>query len=223
MNKLPKLLILLIFLGLGFIGEKTATVSAQESSISGETTSLDGTLYTNELFDLSISKPEGWYAQSTQELLQMQQLGASLISGDNQNLQATLKESLKTSLPLFSFYQYPLGSPTPSNANIAGVAENISLYPGIKQGCDYLYHAKQIIAQSQFRIEFADECLTKNVNNSEFGYFNASINLGQVEIKQRYYACVKDTHAISIVQTYTTPEESQKVDRVLDTLSLKCN
>ncbi len=210
-----------MFLSSSFVEGKIATVSAQE--VSGATVSVDGKVYTNELFDLSISKPEGWYAQSTQELLQMQQLGANLISGDNKNLQAVLKESLKTSLPLFSFYRYPLGTPAPSNANIAGVAENVSLYPGIKQGCDYLFHAKQIIAQSQIRIEFTDECLTKRVNNSEFGYFNASLNVGEVQIKQKYYACIQDTHAISVVQTYTTPEEAQKVDQILDTLSIKCN
>lgn len=221
MNQLRKLFIFSACFSLVFANAVATKVVADETQ--GETVSADGKVFTNELFDLSITKPDDWYAQSTQELLQTHQIGANLVSGNNRNLQAVMKESLKTSLPLFGFYQYAPGTPTSSNANIAGVAENVSLYPGIQKGCDYLYNAKQLMAQSQIRVEFGDDCLTKNINGSEFGYYNASIYIGDREIKQKYYACIQDTHAISVVQTYFSPEEEQLVDDVLDTLEVDCN
>ena len=221
MGHLRKLTILVACLSVALAGTQKATVLADEPQ--RETISQDGKLYTNDVFDLSISKPEDWYAQSTEELFKTQQLGAGIVSGSDRNLQALMKESLKTSFPLFGFYQYLPGSPTPTNPNISGVAENVSLYPGIKKGCDYLYSAKQLIAQSQLQLKFGDECQTANINGSEFGYYDASITFGDRQIKQRYYACIQNTHAISVIQTYFSPEEEELVNGIIDTLEVKCN
>lgn len=221
MSRLQKLLILVLCFSLGLVTKQATKVLADE--ISGLTVSEDNKLYRNEMFDLSISKSEEWYAQSTEELFRTQQIGSSLISGNDHNMQALMKEALKVSLPLFSFYKYPPGTPTnETNANVSGVAENISLYPGIKKGCDYLYNVKNLMNYSQIQIKYEDDCQTKMINGSEFGYFNAVIAVGNTKLKQKYLACIKGTHAIAVIQSYDSTSENS-VNEILNTLKVDCD
>ena len=221
MNQSRRFSIFLLCLGLIFLGKEATKVDAND--VRGETTSADGKVFRNELFDLSVTKLDDWYAQSTKELLQHHEMSVNILADDNSYLQAVIRESLQASLPLFGFYRYASGTPTSKNAIIRGIAENISLSPGIKKGCDYLYHVKQLMTQSHIGLNFSDECLTKNINGSEFGYYNAGIIARDREIKQEYYACIKGTYAISIVQSYSSPEEKLMVDEILDTLKVECN
>jgi hypothetical protein len=187
------------------------------------TTSDDGIHFSNEKFKMSISKPKSWYAQTVKELVATQHRGKVVMSGDDENFEAIVEASLKTSLPLFGFHEFTPGTPTTNNSSLMGVAENISALPGIKSGCDYLYHAKQLIKQSQVQMEFEDECLNQEINGVNMSYFNSQMAVGTNVVKQKYMACLSGDYAIAVVHTVVNKENTSEIDEVLNTLKVQCN
>src|SRR5512138_1761356 len=106
--------------------------SRGERELSPITTTADGSKYVNELFGLEITKPEGWYAQDQEAAMKMSQKGAQLIAGDDKSMNALVSEALKTTIPLFGFFQHPPGAAVDMNPNIVSVAENVGGFPGVK-------------------------------------------------------------------------------------------
>ncbi|MCJ8321782.1 MAG: hypothetical protein HRT52_22115 [Colwellia sp.] len=186
------------------------------------TTSTDNIHYTNEKFNLSITKPESWYAQNVKELVALQQKGKDLMSGDDENFKAIAEAALKTSLPLFGFHEFTPGTPTNTNSSLMGVAENISALPGIKKGCDYLYHAKQFLAKSQIKIDYEDDCHIQIINGVEMSYFNSKMEAAGNIVKQKYMACLSGDYAIAVIYTLVNKEDTSEIDSVLNTLKLQC-
>lgn len=196
--------------------------SRNEPERSPVTTTADGSKYVNEFFGLEITKPAGWFAQDPEAMLKMSQQGIELISGDDKNMRQIASRSLKTSLPLFGFFQYPPGAAVETNPNIVSVAENVSVLPGIKTGCDYLFHARKLLERSALKVSVKEGCETTLINGTPLGYIEATMIAGNREIRQRYYACVQGEHALSIVQTFVDEETKRLVDAPLKSLFVTC-
>jgi hypothetical protein len=186
------------------------------------TQSTDGETYYNEYFDLNIKKPTDWYYQPPEDTLKMSKMGGQTLAGDDENAQHIMKQALDSSLPLFSFFQYPPGTPGKLNANIVGIAENIALFPGVKNGCDYLANAREILMNSSMEIEAPNRCTTKTIGHTQLSQMDIRMKINKVTVKQVYSACLKDDHAISIIETFFDESGKKAVDDVLSTLSLEC-
>ena len=182
-----------------------ATESAAERGPEALTYTTGDNVYINDMFSLRIEKPEGWFAQSAEDMILMQQQGSALFSDDD-NIRKILKASLESTLPLFGFFEVPPGTPGKLNPNILGTAENIRQAPALRQmSIDY---------------EVEDECHSRTVNGTELDFFHATAMFGPQLIQQRYLALVRDQHAIVIVQSYFDEESEAKVEAVLQTLHL---
>lgn len=197
--------------------------SSGETELSPVTTTADGSKYVNEFFHLEVTKPEGWFAQDADLTLKMSQRGADLVAGDDDNMKAIVAQSLKTSFPVFGFFQHPPGAAVEVNPSIISMAENVSVLPGIKTGCDYLFHARKLFERSALKVSVKEGCQTTQINGTSFGYIDTTLIAGSREISQRYYACVQGEHALSIIQTYVDDETKRLVDDPLQTLSVACN
>jgi hypothetical protein len=212
--------ICLIFCSL-LLSTSVQVLAQSEDNPSPLTKSIDGKTYLNQFFKLTVEKPEGWYAQNSEELLALMKRGSDLVAGDDKNFRAALDASLKSSITIFFFSEVPPGTPGKPNPNLVSIAENITASPGIKNGCDYIALAKEIVNKSQIKIDFEDKCESKIVNGTEFKIVNAQINVGDRKIKQRYFALIKDSHAISVIQTFFDPESEAKVNQVLNSIKIK--
>lgn len=181
-------------------------------------------VFRNEAFGMSVRKPEGWYAQSFEEMMQSHRMGARMLSGDDENMKAGLESALESTLPLFTFFKKPPGTPMNFNPNVIATAENIKMFSaGIETGCDYLGNMVKILDQSRMQFETEGKCQTTEVNGQTFGVQNVSISAGTQTVHQRFLACRKDDHAIGIAQSYMTEEQRKEVDKVLDSLEIDCD
>jgi hypothetical protein len=194
---------------------------AETKALSRTTASPDGKKYVNEFFNVTVEKPEGWYAQNTQESEALREKGGQMVAGDDKNMKAMVEASKQSTTPLFSFFEVAPGTPGKANPNVIGIAEDLKAAPGVKTGCDYLALAKQMAEKSQVKIEFSEKCESKNINGSEFNFMDAQIKMGNQVIKQRYFARVQKEHALSMVQTFMDEESEAKVDKVIATLNIK--
>lgn len=201
-----------------------STIScSNDAKDSALTVNSSGNNYVNKFFGISVVKPEGWYAQSATETILLQQKGASIIANDDKNMEALIEAAMESSVPVFGFFEYPPGTPGKLNANILSIAENIKVYPGIKNGCDYIALVKDLLAKSKLKYELSEKCLSKNISGKEFGYIDAFTIIGEQKVQQRYFANVSKGYAFSIVQTFYDDESRKKVISVLSTVSFKNN
>ncbi len=197
-----------------------ANAEPEKSAI---TTSADNKTYRNELFGLVVEKPEGWYSQSAKEILAMYKQGNQVLSGNNENMKTMIDAALAKTLTLFSFFQYPPGTPGKMNANIVSTAENTSLYPGIKTGCDYLYHAKKSLESSQLNMKFSEKCDAETISGQTFGHYKVTIEVGKTIVYQDYYACKKGEHILSFIKTYSDEASMGMIDKILGTVKVQCD
>lgn len=195
------------------------SISCTESpSDSPVTVNSGGNTYVNGFFGMTVEKPADWYAQSAEETIMLQQQGNKVIAGDDKNMQAFIDAAMDTSLPLFGFFEYPPGTPGKLNPNVLSVAENIKMYPGIKQPCDYVEAVKGILAQGQLEYRFDGECQSGTIGGKESGYLDASLSIGDFNITQRYHAMLSNGYAISFIETYTDESSRIKVGKVMDSI-----
>lgn len=194
------------------------SVQAEMLDDPAATVNTDGNTYENRFFGMSVTRPDGWYAQSVEEMLMTQQKGSKALAGDNKNLQAMLDAAKDSSLPLFGFYEYPPGTPGKINPNVLAVAENIKQYPGIAKPCDYISAVKSLLEMGQVEYIFEGDCKSSNVGGRESGYLDAMLDLGKLKIKQRYHATISNGYAVSFIETYTDEENSKKVKRVINSI-----
>lgn len=207
MKKLVFILLALSVSSLVMAGNKSAlTVQKGEN------------LYVNEYLGMSVKKPDGWYSQSAEELLMLQNRGKDTLAGDDKNLKALLETSMESSLPVFGFFRYPPGTPGKLNQSVLSTAENIKMFPGVKTGCDYLHHAKQLISQGKVVYTFSKGCQEKAFGSKKLGYIDATVNFGKQKIKQRYYSTIIGHHAVSIIETYFDEESKRSVNGIVQTL-----
>jgi hypothetical protein len=182
------------------------------------TKSADNKTYTNEYFQMTVQKPEGWYAQNEEEAAAGQKEGGKMLAGNDKNLKAAMEASQDTTNQLFGFFEVPRGTPGKMNPNVLSAAENIKSSPGVKTGCDYLTLMKDIIKKSQVTFEFEEKCETKTVNGTAFGVTSGQMKLGDQVIKQRYYAVIRGHHAISVIETFFDAESEAKVNKIVESL-----
>lgn len=198
--------------------EPIKTAIEPKKDASPITVSTDEKTYTNEFFQLTVQKPEGWYAQTQEEAVATQRQGGKMLAGNDKNLKAMMDAAEDTTTQVFGFFEVPLGTPGKLNPNVLSAAENIKVAPGIKTGCDYIAATKEIIKKSQMNYQFDEKCETKTVNGTEFGVVNAKLTVGDQVVKQRYYSVIRGRHAISVIQTYFDAESEAKVNKVVESL-----
>lgn len=222
-NKLTIVMMLLALAGCkGGDNDVEALEKAAESGPEALTVSTDDTHFYNKKFELRVEKPEGWYSQSVEDTMRMAAMGGEALSGGDVNMKAALDASLKGTLTLFSFFEFPPGTPGKANSSVVSLAEYIGAYPGIKNGCDYLNNMTQVMSQSQMQMTFG-KCQQDNISSSTFGYIDASMLVGNQLVKQRYWACKKGEHAIAMVQTYYDETQKASTTGVIKAIDVQCD
>lgn len=222
-NTLMIAAMLLVLVGCKGEGSDSETLAA--SSKSGPdalTQSTDGIHFHNKKFGLSIKKPESWYSQSVEETMRMAAMGGDALSGGDTNMKAALDASLKSTLTLFSFFEFPPGTPGKTNPSIISMAENVMAYPGVTNGCSYLANMKNIIKRSQMKMTFS-ECHQDTISASTFGYVDAETQIGNAIVNQRYWACKKGGHAIAIIQTFYDEKQKSETTDLVKTIEVQCD
>ena len=197
-----------------------AACSSQDAP-SPLTVNTAGNHYHNAFFGVSVDKPDGWYSQSPEETIALQQRGTTAISGKDQNMKAMIEASLKSSVPVFGFFQLPPGTPGKSNPNVLSVAENLQGFPGVKTGCDYLYFVRQLLEKGKLAYSFTADCAPRTFAGESFGYMEGQITFGEKTVTQRYYATIRGQYALSFIQTYFSDEGEAATGTILNSVKLE--
>ncbi|WP_028975284.1 hypothetical protein [Spirochaeta cellobiosiphila] len=211
-----------LFLCLWFISCSTTT-NAEQNKVSKRPSpgTLKGTLYTNEDLGISFLFPEDWNLQGEEELNHIKEVGADTLSGDDQNMKEAIK-STAASTTIFSLasFKYPLGTPQKLNPSVMLMAEDNSMYPGIKNSDDYILNVKSLLAQSAMdvSVEDIDPVIFSDVT---FKGIKTIIQLGQVDVYQQYYVTMIDRNVVAMIMTYFDDDTYQETFGILSGIEIK--
>jgi hypothetical protein len=183
---------------------------------------IENNKYINDYFDLELTVPDKWVAQSKEQMERQAQKGRDLIAGDNVNTKALLMVSEIKTANLLSVYQFEKGTAVDLNPNITLVAENLNDYPGMKKGSDYLFQARKLLSQSQFKYDYLDQDFKEEkIEGIDFYLMNASIKSMGIEINQTYYSAVLNGFSFNIIITYNNAQQKQDLLNIIHSLKFR--
>ena len=179
---------------------------------------ISGGVYTNNYFNMSIDVPENWVVQSQAAQKELLELGGDLLSGGDENFKNVLDESQKRIVNMFAFFKFEVGAPVEFNPNIISIAEKITDFPGVKSGNDYLFHTKKQLQAGQIGYEFPNEIYVKNISGVSFDVMPMQTSIGTFTVYQEYYATKINDYALTFTLSYSTDEEQDELNEIVDTL-----
>lgn len=184
------------------------------------TQAVSETTFENAYFKLTVEKPADWYAMDLSQSAAMSELGADMMSGDDEQMKAMLNTSLKRTVNIFSFFQYEPGAAVSENLNVAAVAEGVGFLPGIKRGSDYFFHVEKLLEQSAIDVEIEEGYEQRMIGGVEFDQMNLIMDFGEVSVNQSYYAARYEDYIIALVETYTSEDSRESTQAILDSITL---
>lgn len=176
--------------------------------------------YINTYFNMTIDFPKDWATQSKEAMSAQIEVGSNMVVGDDENQRAAMKVSSLQSLNLFSVSQYPRGTPVSFNPNILCIAEKIAHMPGVKRGSDYFFFVKKFIENSPLKVQFSDDISTEKISNVDFDILQATTDYGNTAVLQKYYAAKLKDYMLSLIITYSSDEEREKLEKILQSLKI---
>lgn len=182
---------------------------------------FDKHAYTNSFFNLQMQFPEDWYISSTETNTKLGEMGKDLVTGDDANMKAMVDANMIRVANLLSVFKFELGSPVEYNPGIVGVAENLSIFTGMKNGHDYLENSKKIIEQSQLEYkEISIDASPIKINGNEFYKMTGSISIAGLHLKQEFYVTIRHKFALAFIISYTTEADKNDLFKVLQTIHM---
>ncbi|MBW8034250.1 MAG: hypothetical protein FVQ79_00865 [Planctomycetes bacterium] len=182
---------------------------------------VEGSVYRNEYFGLSISFPSGWSIQDQETQKELMDIGTKLAAGDDENLEAVIKASELQSVNLVAAFEHPLGAPVASNPSLMCIAEKVRHVPGIKRGSDYHFHFRKLLESSAIDVSFPRETSTEKIGGVDFDVMYIEALTAGVIIQQKQYAAISKGYALLLTITYTTDEEKASLQKLLESVTFK--
>lgn len=176
--------------------------------------------YKNDYFNMEILFNPDWVVQDKQQMNNLIEKGGDLLTGEDGNLKAVIKASRVNTAYLLSVFKHEVGSAVEYNPSFMVVAENIKNSPGIKNGSDYLFHAKKLLEQSQMSYYFEKEFYKKTIGKSKFYIMEAKLDYMNQTIIQDYISTVTNGFSLSFIVSYTTKEQKNELYKIINKIKI---
>ena len=100
------------------------------------------------------------------------------------------------------------------------VAENTKNFPGIKNGKDYLFHAKKLMKQTQMSYSFEKEVFEQTIGRSLFHNMETKLDYMGKTIIQEYISTVNKGFSLCFIISYTNEEEKNELYDVINNIKI---
>jgi hypothetical protein len=198
---------------------KSINCISQDTLVEFDYGRVENNKYVNSYFGLEMTLPENWIVQSKEQLANIVKTGQNMMAGDDENLKVIIKASEVNTANLLAVSQFPKGAAVEYNPSIMIVAENVKNAPGIITGSDYLFHARRLIMQSQFKYDFVDEQFEKEIiSGIDFYLMNTGVKYLGLDIKQVYYAAIIKGFSFNIIITFNNDNQKDEILKSIKSL-----
>lgn len=176
--------------------------------------------YQNDYFDMEVLFNPNWIVQDKQAMNNLVTRGSELVTGDNKNLKSIVKASQVNTAYLLAVFKHEVGAAVEYNPSFMIVAENTENFQGIKNGKDYLFHAKKLLKQTQMSYLFEKEVFEKKIGECLFHVMEAKLDYMGKIIIQEYISTVNRGFSLSFIISYTTEEEKNELYEVINNIKI---
>jgi hypothetical protein len=197
----------------------SSTIYGQAQAVSFDYGKVENNIYTNNYFGFEMPIPADWFIQNKEQNESMMQTGKEMVAGDNENLRAVFDASEINSAFLLSVFKYEQGAAVDFNPSISILTENITNYPGIKTGADYLYNTGRVLAQSQVKYDNIDKEFAKEViSATDFYTMHAEMKYLGLSIKQVYFSTILKGFSFNVIITYVDDEQKDELISLINSM-----
>jgi hypothetical protein len=164
--------------------------------------------------------PPGWYVAESALVDAMMERGGEMMAGDNAALKAISDAAKSSTVPIFTYFKHPPGTPDVSNPGVVALAENVAIAPGVRSGRDYLKSARSLLTQGTIEVAVLDETGGRTIGGQDFDSMTIEMSMPGMAVTQIYHAKRRDDFVIVFIQSYVTEAEKLETDAVLDAVEL---
>ena len=182
--------------------------------------SIHPTKYINKFFKIEIPINPEWVVQTDEQVRNLSEVGKDIISGDNEDLKSIVEAAEVNSAYLLTVFKYEVGAAVEFNPSYMLLAENISGFPGIKTGDDYLFHAKKLLQQSQMDYTFKKNNYERRIGSQTFVVMEATLNYLDQTIIQEYHSTIMNGFALSIIVTSASKQDQEELLTLLKRIKI---
>ena len=176
--------------------------------------------YKNDYFGMEVFFNPNWIVQDKQEMNNLIEQGSDLVTGDNKSLKSIVKASQVNTAYLFAVFKHEVGAAVEYNPSFMIVAENTKNFPGIKNGKDYLFHAKKLMKQTQMSYSFEKEVFEQTIGRSLFHNMETKLDYMGKTIIQEYISTVNKGFSLCFIISYTNEEEKNELYDVINNIKI---
>lgn len=222
MNKKNKVILLtiavmLLVISTGCFSGMTSTPGKPSKPQVLDAGKIDGLLYKNDYFGLTMNIPENWSIQNEEAKNEMKESGKNLMENGDDAKKAGVDRSIERSVSMLAASKYPLGTPDKVNAHLLVMAEKVSAFPGIKTGKDYLLNAKKLMEGSKVKFAFK-EITSEKIDGFDFDVLECTVKVQGQQVTQKYYATILREYALVFNITYTSQDDSNTLNKAIGTV-----
>jgi hypothetical protein len=180
-------------------------------------------IYTNEYFGLKMNIPFGWDVLSKEKVQTLTKMGKDLLAGDSEEMKTLVKASEISSANILMVYEYVVGIPREDfNANIVVVVENLMNYSGIRNGGDYLFYVRKLLMSQKTQVQYeyiSTRFEEVDINGVGFYEMRAEIKFMEYNIKQAYYATLRNEFCLCVIISYDSEEQKSELMSSINSLT----
>lgn len=181
---------------------------------------VEGRRYTNDSFRISLSVPEGWVVQDTQQSRAMLEMGKDAVFANaDQKKKAAAEAGLARTAILFSASKLPPGSTAGFNAGMALVAERVPTAV-VKTGADYFRGMQRVIQGSPVRMEVQGPLRVERIGGVSFTAADIKLTTATGAAAQKYYVRVADGYALCLIYSYVDEADLAALTTILDSVKV---
>ena len=174
--------------------------------------------YTNRFFNFQIDVPASWSVTNHDEMATMTEKGLDMMAGEEKQTEKMVEAARIASAQLLNISQFPINSDVEFNSNLIISVDDITEFPEIKNGKDYLEHTKETFVAMGLDLEIADEISEKIISNKTYHQMIVHIKLEQASFSQQYISIVDKGYIINYVLTYGNEAGKADLEKIIRSL-----
>lgn len=182
---------------------------------------LDGDVYTNDYFGLTLTLPAGWKVQGEAVKERNGAAGRKLYETGDPAARARLERAAGDTLNLLTAYEHPVGAAVHFNPAFLCAAERIPAAAAGATDADYMAVLKQTFRRSRAPVTLDRDVYTARVGGLTFSVIDITTRFPSAVGRQRYYTHIRRGYALSLVLTYLTDAQLHTLEGVVGSVSFR--
>lgn len=176
---------------------------------------MTDTVYTNPFFGFKVAIPSSWVVQNKSQIEYVVSKGKNAVEFKDELSNKTMQNLDLTSMTLLMVSKYELGSPVEFNPSLMIMVEDVSMYPGVKMGSDYLFQLKRQFKNSNLNFTLAADYGSTELNGSKFDILECLKDDSNTHLD--YICSIQKRFAFCYIITYSNEEEKNELMSIIHT------